>query len=82
MYYCLNQLKHLDLGSVEQKMFAARINLDPRHVPSLPDYRISETNTDSVESLVKPRPHKSLLVPKLFLKTQEASVNDSFNSAR
>lgn len=81
MYYCLNQLKHLDLGSVEQKMFAARINLDPRHVPSLPDYRISD-NTDSVESLVKQKPHKGLLVPKLFLKTTEASVNDSFNSAR
>ena len=66
MYYCLKQLKHLDLGNVEQKMFAARINLDPRHVPSLPDYRMSGINTDSVESLVRQKPHKSLLVPNLF----------------
>jgi hypothetical protein len=66
MYYCLKQLKHLDLGSIEQKMFAARINLDPRHVPTLPEYRISEINTDSVESLVKQKPHKSLFVTNIF----------------
>jgi len=52
MYYCLRQLKHLDLGSVEQKMFAAKLNLDPRHLPELPDYRVPETATDSVSSFV------------------------------
>ncbi len=88
MYYCLKQLKHLDLGSIEQKMFAARINLDPRHVPTLPDYRIVETNTDSVtknlssiESFVKQKPHKNIQVPNLF-KQAEASINESFYSAR
>jgi len=66
MYYCLKQLKHLDLGCMEQKMFAAKINMDPRHIPELPDYRVTDTATDSVTSLVSKKPHNSLMVPNYF----------------
>ena len=38
MQYCLAKLKHLDLESVDH------INIDPKHVPSLPSTREAGVN--------------------------------------
>ena len=67
-------------------MFAAKVseNVDPRHVPELPNYR-SLVSLNSVESYVRQKPQNNVIVPNLnFQKTSitESSHGDVFTSSR
>ena len=78
MKYCLGQLKHLDLGSIDDitKEYALE-TIDPRHVPTLPNS--IDAVQPSIYSTFEEEKKKTVVVPKLKLMQASRQSDQTFS---